>query len=180
MRWARDAAAETRTGIRSAKSLLTVMTRVTVVGMDADRIVALDSTTISDVTDAIVTTISTVAEVAIGIVHTPTIDTGVISGKQEAGILDTLHTHSHNGLPGTLRMWRNWQTRRSQKPVMVTSWRFKSSHPHQNIEASLLMQTRPFSSLLTNPPQEIKNFCHGFSEPGVFVLRGPVPKGEYQ
>src|SRR5262249_16713023 len=30
-----------------------------------------------------------------------------------------------------LRMWRNWQTRRSQKPVMVTSWRFKSSHPHQ-------------------------------------------------
>ena len=27
-------------------------------------------------------------------------------------------------------MWRNWQTRRSQKPVMVTSWRFKSSHPH--------------------------------------------------
>src|SRR3954447_15205165 len=29
-------------------------------------------------------------------------------------------------------MWRNWQTRRSQKPVMVTSWRFKSSHPHQN------------------------------------------------
>src|SRR6266850_2534712 len=28
-------------------------------------------------------------------------------------------------------MWRNWQTRRSQKPVMVTSWRFKSSHPHQ-------------------------------------------------
>ena len=29
-----------------------------------------------------------------------------------------------------LRMWRNWQTRRSQKPVMVTSWRFKSSHPH--------------------------------------------------
>src|SRR5882762_3219015 len=29
-------------------------------------------------------------------------------------------------------MWRNWQTRRSQKPVMVTSWRFKSSHPHHN------------------------------------------------
>src|SRR5207253_4939701 len=29
-------------------------------------------------------------------------------------------------------MWRNWQTRRSQKPVMVTSWRFKSSHPHHD------------------------------------------------
>ena len=27
-------------------------------------------------------------------------------------------------------MWRNWQTRRSQKPVMVTSWRFDPSHPH--------------------------------------------------
>src|SRR5437870_3587623 len=33
-------------------------------------------------------------------------------------------------------MWRNWQTRRSQKPVMVTSWRFKSSHPHHKTEAS--------------------------------------------
>src|SRR5690242_1609608 len=51
----------------------------------------------------------------------------------EIGILDTLHTHSHNDLPGILRMWRNWQTRRSQKPVMVTSWRFKSSHPHQRV-----------------------------------------------
>ena len=33
-------------------------------------------------------------------------------------------------------MWRNWQTRRSQKPVMVTSWRFKSSHPHHDLRAS--------------------------------------------
>jgi hypothetical protein len=33
------------------------------------------------------------------------------------------------------RMWRNWQTRRSQKPVMVTSWRFDPSHPHsQNLK----------------------------------------------
>ena len=24
-----------------------------------------------------------------------------------------------------------------------------------------------------------KNICHGFSEAGVFVVRGPVPKGEY-
>ena len=44
-------------------------------------------------------------------------------------ILDTFSAHSHNANPK--RMWRNWQTRRSQKPVMVTSWRFKSSHPHQ-------------------------------------------------
>src|SRR5260370_34565903 len=33
-------------------------------------------------------------------------------------------------------MWRNWQTRRSQKPVMVTSWRFQSSHPHHDLWAS--------------------------------------------
>jgi transcriptional regulator with GAF, ATPase, and Fis domain len=25
----------------------------------------------------------------------------------------------------------------------------------------------------------VKNNCHGFSEAGVFVVRGPVPKGEY-
>lgn len=28
-------------------------------------------------------------------------------------------------------MWRNWQTRRSQKPVVATPWWFKSTHPHQ-------------------------------------------------
>src|SRR6185295_9174337 len=93
------------------------------------------------------------------------------------GILDTLRMHSHNDLPGILRMWRNWQTRRSQKPVMVTSWRFKSSHPHQKIEASLLIQARPFSSFLTIPPLEIENFCHGFSESGVHVLEVQFRKG---
>ena len=146
MRWARDEAEESHISIRSVKSLLTVMTLVTVVWMVADPIVVRDSQTTSGVIDAIATAISSVAEVAIAIVISATMDTGAGTGKQEVGILDTLHTHSHNDLPGTLRMWRNWQTRRSQKPVMVTSWRFKSSHPHQNIEASLLMQTRPFSS----------------------------------
>src|SRR6185369_10975630 len=70
----------------------------------------------------------------------------------EIGILDTLHTHSHNGLPGILRMWRNWQTRRSQKPVMVTSWRFKSSHPHQGVARRVYNQARlfvPLNKLLT-------------------------------
>ena len=32
-----------------------------------------------------------------------------------------------------MRMWRNWQTRWSQEPVSTT-WRFKSSHPHQIIK----------------------------------------------
>jgi hypothetical protein len=130
MQWARDVAEETRIGIRSAKSLLTVTTLVTVVGMVVDPIVVRDLLT-TGVIDVIATTISSVAEVAIAIVISATIEMGVVAGKQEAGILDTLHTHSHNGLPGISRMWRNWQTRRSQKPVMVTSWRFKSSHPHQ-------------------------------------------------
>ena len=134
MRWARDGvgAGVIHTGIRSVKSLLTVTTHVTVDGMVVDRTVVRDPrTTLSGVIDAIATTISSVAEVVIAIVISATTDTGVVTAKQEAGILDTLHTHSHNDVPVTLRMWRNWQTRRSQKPVMVTSWRFKSSHPHQ-------------------------------------------------
>ena len=179
MQWARAAAGEFHISIRNAKSLLTVTTHVTVVGMDVDPIVVRDSRTFSDATGDGETTIPSVAGVAIAIVISATMDTGVVTGKQEGSFLDTLHTHSHNDLPGALRMWRNWQTRRSQKPVMVTSWRFKSSHPHQKIEASLLIQTRLFSSFLTIPPHEIENFCHGFSESGVFVLRGPVPKGEY-
>src|SRR3569832_701632 len=120
MQWPWDEAVESLISIRSAKSLLTVTTRVTVVWMDVDPIVVRDSPTFSDVTGAIGTTFSSIAEVAIAIVITAPIETGGVTGKQEAGILDTLHTHSHNDLPGTLRMWRNWQTRRSQKSVMVS------------------------------------------------------------
>src|SRR5678815_2523909 len=101
--------------------------------------------------------------------------------SSEIGILDTLHTHSHNGLPGILRMWRNWQTRRSQKPVMVTSWRFKSSHPHQGVvrrvsrEARLFVPLNKLLTTLNKPPQtNKKNNCHGFLDAGVFVFRGPV------
>ena len=141
------------------------MTRVMVAGIAADPIVARDSPTTTDVTDAIGITISTITGVVIAIVNSVVMDTGVVTGKLEAGILDTLHTHSHNGLPGTLRMWRNWQTRRSQKPVMVTSWRFKSSHPHQNIEASLLMQARPFSSYQQFPHWKLKIFVTDFRSP---------------
>src|SRR5947209_11912235 len=32
-------------------------------------------------------------------------------------------------------MWRNWQTRRPQKPVVATPWWFKSTHPHQIINS---------------------------------------------
>ena len=128
------------------------MTHVMGVWMVVDLIVARNTQTISGVIVATATSITSVAEGGIVIVISATIDTGDVTGKRKVGILDTLHTHSHNDLPGILRMWRNWQTRRSQKPVMVTSWRFKSSHPHQNSEASLLMQARPFSSYFTIPP----------------------------
>ena len=121
------------------------MMRVTVVWMVVDPIVVRDSQTSSDVTGATVTaTISSIAGVVIATEISATIETGVVTGKREVGILDTLHTHSHNDLPGTLRMWRNWQTRRSQKPVMVTSWRFKSSHPHQRIARRVYRKARLF------------------------------------
>ena len=77
MQWARDEAEEVHTGIRSAKSLLTVMTRVTVAGMVGDPIVERDSITTSDVTADIATATSTVSVVEIvfaGIVIGSTID----------------------------------------------------------------------------------------------------------
>ena len=58
MQWARDVVEEVHTGIRSAKSLLTVMTRVTVAGMVGDPIVERDSITTSDVTADIATATS--------------------------------------------------------------------------------------------------------------------------
>ena len=88
---------------------------------------ALVATVISIVTGG---SADVVIVTAIGV----TIAIGVAAAKGKIAILDTLWMHSHNGLPGILRMWRNWQTRRSQKPVMVTSWRFKSSHPHHEIQ----------------------------------------------
>jgi hypothetical protein len=33
--------------------------------------------------------------------------------------------------PLAVRMWRNWQTRMIQVHVFERTWRFKSSHPHQ-------------------------------------------------
>ena len=174
MRWARDGvgAGVIHTGIRSVKSLLTVTTHVTVVGMDVDPIVVRGSRTFSDATGAMGTTTSSVAEIAIAIVISATMDTGVVTGKQEGGILDTLHTHSHNDVLVTLRMWRNWQTRRSQKPVMVTSWRFKSSHPHQKIKYN-----HPHLSSIPWMVFSCKNNCHEFSEAGVLVSRGQFRKG---
>ena len=59
MQWARDVVEEV--SIRSAKSLLTVMMRVTVAGMVGDPIVEMDSRTTSDATADIATATSTVS-----------------------------------------------------------------------------------------------------------------------
>ena len=80
MQWARDAAGEVHISIRSARSLLTVMTRVTVAGMVGDPIVKRDSRTSSDVTAGIATATSiglVVEIVSAGIVNGNTID-GVV------------------------------------------------------------------------------------------------------
>gem|GEM_PF-370347 len=76
-------------------------------------------------------------------------------------------------------MWRNWQTRRSQKPVMVTSWRFKSSHPHQTKKfGEAPKRASPFLFLLRQIIRKRdrsagnKKSCHGIYYFGVFVLRG--------
>ena len=58
MQWPRDVAGEAHISTRSARSLLTVMTRVTVAGMVGDPIVERDSITTSDVTADIATATS--------------------------------------------------------------------------------------------------------------------------
>ena len=65
MQWPRDADEEVHILIRSARSLLTVMMRVTVAGMVGDPIVERDSITTSDVTADIATATSTVSVVEI-------------------------------------------------------------------------------------------------------------------
>ena len=65
MPWARDAAEEVHILIRSARSLLTVMTRVTGAGMVGDPIVERDSITTSGVTADIATATSTALVVEI-------------------------------------------------------------------------------------------------------------------
>ena len=87
MQWPRDADEEIHILIRSARSLLTVTTHVTVVGMVVDPIVVRDSQTSSDVTAGIVTatTIASVgAEIEIGIV----IDFGIVIGNTTDGVTE--------------------------------------------------------------------------------------------
>jgi hypothetical protein len=45
-----------------------------------------------------------------------------------------LYTGSFPGRPsaGSVRKWRNWQTRKPQELVPAREWRFESSLPHQN------------------------------------------------
>ena len=83
MQWARDGAGEV--SIRSAKSLLTVMTRVTVAGMVGDPIVERDSITTSDVTADIATATSTVPVVEI-------VSAAIVIGNTIDGVVRDRHS----------------------------------------------------------------------------------------
>ena len=85
MQWARDAAREVHISIRSARSLLTVMTRVTVAGMVGDPIVERDSITNSDVTADIATATSTVSVVEI-------VSAAIVIGNTIDGVVRDRHS----------------------------------------------------------------------------------------
>jgi len=83
MQWARDGAGEV--SIRSAKSLLTVMTRVTGAGMVGAPIVERDSITTSDVTADIATATSTVPVVEI-------VSAAIVIGNTIDGVVRDRHS----------------------------------------------------------------------------------------
>ena len=85
MQWARDVVEEVHTGIRSAKSLLTVMTRVTVAGMAGDPIVKRDTRTTSDVTADIATATSIGSVVEI-------VSAGIVIGNTTDGVVRDRHS----------------------------------------------------------------------------------------
>jgi len=78
MQWARDVVEEVHTGIRSAKSLLTVMTRVTAAGMVGDPIVKGGTRTTSDVTAEIATSTVSVEEIVSAAIVIGNIIDGVV------------------------------------------------------------------------------------------------------
>ena len=92
MQWPRDADEEIHILIRSARSLLTVMTHVTGVGMVVDPIVVRDSQTSSHDNAGIVTATSTASvdvEIEIGIV----IDFGIVgTGNITNGAVGDRHS----------------------------------------------------------------------------------------
>jgi len=85
MQWPRDADEEIHILIRSARSLLTVMTRVTVAGMVADPIVERHTRTTSDVTADIATATSTASAVEIAFV-------GIATGNTIDGAIEDRHS----------------------------------------------------------------------------------------
>ncbi len=85
MQWPRGADEEVPILIRSARSLLTVMTRVTVAGMVADPIVERQTRTTSDVTADIATATSTASAVEIAFV-------GIATGNTIDGAIEDRHS----------------------------------------------------------------------------------------
>ena len=80
MQWPRDADEDVHILIRSARSLLTVMTRVMVAGMAGDLIVERDSITTSDVTADIATATATSTVLVVGIVSAAIVTGNTIDG----------------------------------------------------------------------------------------------------
>ena len=63
-----------------------------------------------------------------------------------------------------MRMWRNWQTRWIQVPVIAISCGFKSHHPHQKTENSAAV-LRFFLQMGLEPNRTTafrKRFCESF------------------
>ena len=87
MQWARDEAGEAHILIRSARSLLTVMTRVTVAGMAGDPIAERDSITTSDVTADIATATATSTVLVVGIVSA-----AIVTGNTIDGVVRDRHS----------------------------------------------------------------------------------------
>src|ERR1041385_1029046 len=139
MRWPRVAAVVVaRVWARSAASLLIATTHV----MDAGTVAVHDVTgccrsVITFARDAITTATGTmIVTTGEGIATTDFVTETGNTRPLPSQTLTRLTPSKPIRIMATrsMRMWRNWQTRRSQKPVMVTSWRFKSSHPHQRDE----------------------------------------------
>lgn len=60
-----------------------------------------------------------------------------------------------------------WQTRRSQKPVGVTPWRFKSSRPHQYLdkkEGNMTLEREKFESRIAHLRGDIKELRSQINE----------------
>jgi hypothetical protein len=60
-------------------------------------------------------------------------------------------------------MWRNWQTRMIQVHVPEMAWRFKSSHPHQQLDVTVYSYARINAVLEMKVRDYFVQGCRGWS-----------------